>query len=201
MGSAVKITRERGGEQFPLNAVVVRVERGLFPRSFSSNSEYDEMDKPYQRVHKYNLVIVPSGVVNSQNEKWNQMTYSFVYSGASGRVYQWFEYHKGDYYEPGLSVGGPLILVDCLPNKDHHKPPRVVNVYASTAGVVWLALRASLGFPLWGMMEGFIGRMTCLDDAPFNTYLDKLTEEQDEFSEEFVTQLSTRLRTFFGMTP
>lgn len=188
--------------KFPAGAVVVKVPRSEFPAIFGRKSDYDEEEKPYRRVDTFNLVVVPSGLVACPcKDKFERLDYSFVYSGASGRMYSWTGYFKGDYYEPHLDVRGPLCLVGCVPSKDHNNPPESVNVYASTAGVAWLALRAVIGILLFNVLVRDLETLLTLEDAPFATYLDRFDENEalNDYTIEYRSELRRKLELFFGL--
>lgn len=186
----------------PKGAVVVPVPRSEMPGVFNVVGYHQEY--PYIGVGTYNLVIVPSGQVKTRMDKYDVLSYGFLWSGKTGKLYEW-----GDYYRDELcvvtDVGNEKVFVECPPDKkDYNLPVREVNVYATTAGVVWLALRASIpklyAITFDEAAKDFVS-LTSLEDAPFATYLDALDENEEfkKYTEEFQAKFRAKLQLFFGM--
>lgn len=184
--------------KYPKDAVVVRVPRVEMPTVFIRNDMYDASDRPYQRVSHYNLVVVPAGVVQSQIGTLNLMDYGFIYSAKSNWMYEWLEYYTGEWSRREADVGAEKVFVECIPNKpSHHNPPSAVNVYASTAGVVWLALRACEPGD-WSPGPS-AARLVELDDVPFAIYFDLIEELPGDADSR--DRLRAKLNLFFGACP
>jgi hypothetical protein len=179
----------------PAGSVVVSVPRSELPAVF--NTEGYHQEHPYIGVDTYNLVIVPAGIVRTRLDSTDLLSFGHLYSGKSGRLYEWGDYYRGEFGRRTTEVGGEKVFVECVPDKkDYNQAPREVNLYLSTAGVVWLALRTILG------PNGSMGRdalaMTEIEDAPFGAYLDRLDELGGHDS--LRDRLRFKLLLFFGLS-
>lgn len=179
--------------KYPKGSVVVTVPRSELPGVFASPWDYNH--DVYRQVEVWDFVIVPSrSVVRAARDRDDAVSYAFIYSGKSGRCYRWRDYFVNDYTTNHLTIEGPQMLVQCVPDKDHTKPPKSVNLYASTAGVVWLALRS-----LEPWVQNEVPTPLCeLDDAPFSLYFDKL-EELEKLGPHKKDSLRRKLELFFGV--
>lgn len=188
-------------KSYPAGSKIVTVPRTAFPRVFRETEGYNGVNSPYLRVTDYTLVIVPSGVVRLWLGKDDVLDHGYVYSGQSGRLYEWSEYFYGEYGRRSIHVHGHTMAVECVPDqKDHHNPPKRVSVYASTAGVMWLVLRSCIADYTWTLFGESMKYLTELEDAPLAAYSDRIKEDE-EMGDEFRTTLVERLNVFFGFAP
>lgn len=188
------MAKVRKQQSFPVGSVVVELPRKLFPSVFSPHGYHQEY--PYIGADTYNLVIVSSGTYRSGiRDDAYRLHYSFIYSARSNKLYEWGDYYAREFGKRTTEVGGGTCFVECPPDrKDYNNPPAAVNVYASTAGVVWLVLRS---LEPW-VQNHVPSALTELDDAPFSAYFD-LFDELD-CPQPMRELFRTRLEQFFGLT-
>lgn len=183
-------------------AVGALIPRNEFPPPLRDDPKpryYQEF--PYLGVDAYTLWIVPSGDVKTVLGVSDVMSYGFLWSGLTGILYDWADYYVGEFGRRTTPVGREKVFVEGLPDKDYRDPVTVVNVFASTAGVAYLALRSLPSVvSLWPILSepgGLVRSLTELDDAPFDVYIDRLYDVEG-LTDEFRKEVRERLELFFG---